>query len=108
MTFSRKAADVGTGCDGGCSAARFESAGIMSSMSDTAKVIIVAVPTDAVRELQSRNLAFPLAVPHGTAFDAVATVGADAATLVSLMQAPSTLRPKNRKQPLRQPPRRAH
>jgi hypothetical protein len=65
---------------------------IMGSMSDTAKVITVAVPIDAVRELQSRELAFPLAARRGTALDAVVTVGADAATLVSLMQAPDAIR----------------
>lgn len=61
-------------------------------MSDRAEVMIVAVPFDAVRELESEELAFPLPVLRGTALDAVVTVGTDAATLVSLLQAPDAIK----------------
>jgi hypothetical protein len=52
----------------------------------------VAVPFDVVIELESAGLAFPLPVFRGAALDAVVTIGADAATLVSLLQAPDTIR----------------
>lgn len=62
------------------------------SMGDRAEAMIVAVPFDAVSELESEGLAFPLPVLRGAVLDAVVTVGTDAATLVSLMQAPDAIR----------------
>jgi hypothetical protein len=61
-------------------------------MGDRAEVVIVAVPFDVVGELESEGLAFPLLVLRGAALDAVVTVGTDAATLVSLIQAPDAIR----------------
>lgn len=57
-----------------------------------AQTVIVAVPFDAVDDLESEGLAFALPVFRGAALDAVVTVGTDAATLVSLLQAPDALR----------------
>jgi hypothetical protein len=54
--------------------------------------MIVAVPFDAADELMSERLAFPLPVYRGAALDAVVTMGTDAATLVSLLQAPDAVR----------------
>lgn len=54
--------------------------------------MIVAVPFDSVSELESAKLAFPVRVFRGAALDAVVTVGTDAATLVSLLQAPDAIR----------------
>jgi hypothetical protein len=55
-------------------------------------MMIIAVPLDAVSELVGEGLASPLPVFRGTALDAVVTVGADAAMLVSLLQAPDAIR----------------
>jgi hypothetical protein len=52
----------------------------------------VAVPFDAVPDLEYQGLAHALPVLRGAAFDAVVTVGTDAATLVSLLQAPDAIR----------------
>lgn len=52
----------------------------------------MAVPPDAVSELEHEGLAFPLPVLRGPVLDAVVMVGADAATLVSLLQAPDAVR----------------
>ena len=57
-----------------------------------AEAMIVAVPFDAVSELANERLASPLPVFRGAALDAVVTVGTDAATLVSLLQAPDAIR----------------
>ena len=54
--------------------------------------VIVAVPADAVGELESAGLAVPVPVLRGAVLDAVVMVGADAATLVSLLQAPDAVR----------------
>jgi hypothetical protein len=54
--------------------------------------MIVSVPFDAVSELESAELAFPLRVFRGAVLDSVVTVGTDAATLVSLLQAPDAIR----------------
>jgi hypothetical protein len=59
---------------------------------DEAEAMIVAVPFDAVSELANERLASPLPVFRGAALDAVVTVGTDAATLVSLLQAPDAIR----------------
>lgn len=61
-------------------------------MHDEAETMIVAVPFDAVGELESAGLAHPLLVFRGAALDAVVTIGTDAATLVSLLQAPDAIR----------------
>lgn len=54
--------------------------------------MIVAVPVDSVTELESEGLAFPVSVFRGPALDALVAVGTDAATLVSLLQAPDAIR----------------
>jgi hypothetical protein len=54
--------------------------------------MIVAVPFDAVREPEDEGLAFPLPVLRGAVLDAAVMVGTDAATLVSLLQAPDAIR----------------
>ena len=51
-----------------------------------------AVPFDALSELEASGLAIPVRVFRGAALQAVVTVGTDAATLVSLMQAPDAIR----------------
>ena len=63
-----------------------------SPVDDRPERMIVAVPFDAVSELESAKLAFPLRVFRGAVLDAVVTVGTDAATLVSLLQAPDAIR----------------
>jgi hypothetical protein len=55
------------------------------------QVVIVAVPVDAVGELESGRLAFPVPVFRGSTLDALVTVGTDAAALVSLLQAPDAI-----------------
>jgi len=57
-----------------------------------AETVIVAVPFDAVADLESEGLAFALPVFRGAALDAIVTVGTDTATLVSLLQAPDAIR----------------
>jgi len=61
-------------------------------MEDRAEAVIVAVPFDAVHELEGKGLALPLPVFRGAIFDAVATVGLDSAALVTLLQAPGSVR----------------
>lgn len=61
-------------------------------MDDGTGVIVVAVPDDAVTDLESLELAFPLPVLRGATLDAVVMVGTDAAALVSLLQAPDAIR----------------
>jgi hypothetical protein len=53
---------------------------------------IVAVPVDALCELEREELAFPMPVLRGVVLDAVVTVGMDAASLVTLLQAPDSIR----------------
>lgn len=80
ITYVDLAPDDGfLGCDNG-------------SVDDTAEAMIVAVPLDAVAQLESEGLAFPVPVIRGAALDAVVTVGTDAAALVSLLQAPDAIR----------------
>lgn len=52
----------------------------------------MAIPADAVAELQRDRLAEPLPRFRGPALDAMVTVGTDAATLVTLLQAPDAIR----------------
>jgi hypothetical protein len=54
--------------------------------------MIVAVPFDAVRELEQERLALPRPVFRGAALDAVVAVGMDAAALVTLLQTPDSVR----------------
>jgi hypothetical protein len=64
----------------------------MALMGDRTDTVIVAVPFDAVRELEREGLAFPLPVFRGAAVDAVVTIGMDSAALVTLLQAPDSVR----------------
>ena len=61
-------------------------------MEDKADTVIVAVPFDAVRELEREGLASPLPVFRGAVLDAVVTIGMDSAALVTLLQAPDSVR----------------
>ena len=54
--------------------------------------VVIAVPPDAVPELEHDGLADPLPRFRGAALDAVVTVGTDAAALVTLLQTPDSLR----------------
>jgi|HubBroStandDraft_2_1064218.scaffolds.fasta_scaffold1558348_1 hypothetical protein len=49
---------------------------------------VIAVPNDAVYELEQLGLAFSV---RGPALQAAVTIGTDAATLVTLVQAPETI-----------------
>ena len=64
----------------------------MMRVEDRAEVAVVAVPFDSVSELESAGLAFPLPVFRGAVLDAVVTVGMDSAALVTLLQAPDSVR----------------
>ena len=57
----------------------------------------MAVPFDAVADLESKSLAWRVPVFRGAAIDAVVAVGTDAATLVSLLQAPDASEPSLRR-----------
>lgn len=57
-----------------------------------AEAIIVAVPADAVGELEREGIAFALPVLRGPVVEAVVMIGSDAASLVTLLQAPSAVR----------------
>ncbi len=59
---------------------------------DTAFAILVAVPADAVAELEALGIAFGVPTTRGPVLEAVVQVGVGAATVVSLMQTPSTVR----------------
>jgi hypothetical protein len=65
---------------------------IMVRMGDEADAVVVAVPFTAVRELEREALAFPVPVLRGTVLDAVVSVGVDSAALVTLLQAPDSVR----------------
>lgn len=54
--------------------------------------VTVAVPADAVGELERAGLAYRRPVFRGAAFDAVVTVGMDASAVVTLLQAPDAVR----------------
>ena len=66
---------------------------IMSDMEAVqyAQNAVIAVPADAVDELEVRDLAFPLPIMRGPAVDAVVTVGMDSAALVTLLQTPDAI-----------------
>jgi hypothetical protein len=53
---------------------------------------IVSVPEDAVAELEGLDLARPVFAFRGPALDAVVAIGTDAATLVTMLQAPEAIR----------------
>lgn len=57
-----------------------------------APAVIVAVPEDAVHELEQQGLAEPLPVVRGATLDFIVTVGMDAAALVTLLQTPDSVR----------------
>ncbi len=59
---------------------------------DDQRTAIVAVPADAVSELERDGLADPLPVFRGAVLDAVVAVGTDAAALVTLLQTPDSIR----------------
>jgi hypothetical protein len=61
-------------------------------MEDKADTVIVAVPFDAVRELENEGLAFSLPVFRGATLEAVVSIGMDSAALVTLLQAPDSVR----------------
>jgi hypothetical protein len=61
-------------------------------MEDKTDTVIVAVPFDTVRELEQQGLALPLLVFRGAALDAAVSVGTDSAALVTLLQAPDSIR----------------
>lgn len=61
-------------------------------MEHRAQAVVISVPVETVGELESEGLAFPLPVLRGAAFDAVVTVGMDAAALVTLLQTPDVIR----------------
>jgi hypothetical protein len=65
---------------------------IIVPMEDRPEAVTIAVPFDAVRELEQEGLAFSRFVLRGTALDAVVTVGMDSAALVTLLQAPDSVR----------------
>lgn len=54
--------------------------------------MIIAVPSDAVLDLEGEGLAVALPVLRGAVLDAIVTVGMDAAALVTLLQAPDSIR----------------
>ncbi len=60
-------------------------------MEAKAETAIVAVPPDAVRELERQGLPLPVPVFRGPILDAVVTVGMDSAALVTLLQAPDSI-----------------
>jgi hypothetical protein len=55
-------------------------------------LVIIAVPADAARELEHQELARRLPVVRGAVFDSLVSVGTDAAVLVTLLQAPGSVR----------------
>lgn len=61
-------------------------------MEDRTDTVIVAVPLDAVRELEQEGLALALPVFRGAALDAVVSIGMDSAALVTLLQTPDSVR----------------
>ena len=59
---------------------------------DGPAAVIIAVPEDTVDELTDAGLVRDLPTLRGPVFDAVVTVGMDSAALVTLLQAPDTVR----------------
>jgi hypothetical protein len=64
----------------------------MVRVEDEADTVVVAVPFDAVRELEDEELAFPIPVVRGPGLEAIVSVGMDSASLVTLLQAPDSVR----------------
>jgi hypothetical protein len=65
---------------------------IIMYVEDRPQAAIVAVPFDAVPDLEREGLAFPLRVLRGPVLDAVVMVGMDSAALVTLLQTPDSVR----------------
>jgi hypothetical protein len=63
----------------------------MKNENDQATVI-VAVPFDAVDDLENQGLARPLPVLRGAGIQALVSLGSDSAALVTLLQAPESIR----------------
>lgn len=59
---------------------------------DQPAAVVIAVPDDDVDELVAAGLVVEIPTLRGPILDAVVTVGTSAATLVTLMQAPDTVR----------------
>jgi hypothetical protein len=59
---------------------------------ESSAAVLVAVPSDAVDELEKDGLAFSVPSIRGPVLDAVIAIGVDAAALVTLLQTPSTIR----------------
>ena len=64
----------------------------MVAVEDRTDAAVVAVPFDAVPELDTEGLAFPLPVFRGAVLDSVVTIGMDSAALVTLLQTPDSVR----------------
>jgi hypothetical protein len=64
----------------------------MAHQVDEENVLIAAVPLAAVDELEFHGIAAALPVYRGTAMEALVTIGMDSATLVTLLQAPDSIR----------------
>ena len=56
------------------------------------EIAIIAVPFDAVEELEREGLASVLPVSRGAAIEAIVMVGMDSAMLVTLLQTPDSVR----------------
>lgn len=54
--------------------------------------VLVAVPVDAVHELEREGLVVRVPVRRGPILDAIVTVGMDSAALVTLLQTPDSIR----------------
>jgi hypothetical protein len=54
--------------------------------------IIIAVPFDAVDDLENQGLACPLPVLRGAGIQALVSLGMDSAAFVTLLQAPEAIR----------------
>jgi hypothetical protein len=61
-------------------------------MEEITEQVVVAVPADVVPELEREGLAERLPAFRGPALDAVVSVGTDAATLITLLQAPDAIK----------------
>jgi hypothetical protein len=56
------------------------------------RTVVIAVPYDAVEELQRDGLASPKPAFRGTGVEALVSIGTDSAALVTLLQAPDSIR----------------
>jgi hypothetical protein len=59
---------------------------------DRSESVVVAVPAEVVLELEREGLATRAPVRRGPILDAIVTIGADSATLVTLLQGPDSVR----------------